>query len=170
MDRLRTSWHRSTCPRTSWWPTVFLLVVQALFIAALAALFVRDRRVSPVAAFAILFVIARHQGLAIEGFFLLVVGLLALLAVLADRRLPLAAAATLAAILLLVKMSLGVASLVILAGGTHHRSRTLSPTISTRPRPASFPDHPDHPRGAVVRPAGHLLSVVPSLGTGGFGL
>jgi len=95
---------------------IFLFVVQALFIAALAALFVRDRRVSPVATFAILFVIARHQGLAIEGFFLLVVGLLALLAVLADRRLPLAAAATLAAILLLVKMSLGVASLVILAG------------------------------------------------------
>jgi hypothetical protein len=95
---------------------LFLLAVQALFTAALAALFVRDRHIPAVAAFAALFIIAHHQGLAIEGFIPLVVGLLALLAVLADRRLPLAAAATLAAILLLVKMSLGVASLVILAG------------------------------------------------------
>jgi len=95
---------------------LFLLAVQALFTAALAVMFVRDRYVPAVAAFAALFIIARHQGLAIEGFIPLVVGLLALLAVLADRRLPLAAAATLAAILLLVKMSLGVASLVILAG------------------------------------------------------
>jgi len=94
---------------------LFLLAVQALFTAALVALFVRDRRVSAVAIFAILFVIAHHQGLAGEGFFLLVVGLLALLGVFEDRRLPLAAAAALAAILLLVKMSLGVASLAILA-------------------------------------------------------
>jgi hypothetical protein len=93
---------------------IFLLVVQLLFTATLAALFVRDRRVAAVAAFAVLFVIARHQGLAIEGFFLLVVGLLALLAMHTDRRLPLAAAAALSAIMLLVKMSLGVASLAIL--------------------------------------------------------
>ena len=60
---------------------IFLLVVQTLFTVALAVLFVRDRRVSAVAAFAILFVIARNQGLGIEGFLPLVVGLLALLGV-----------------------------------------------------------------------------------------
>jgi hypothetical protein len=94
---------------------IFLLVGQALFTVALAVLFVRDRQVSAVAAFAILFVIARHQGLEIEGFFPFIVGLLALLGVFTDRRLPIAAAATLAAILLMVKMSLGIASLAILA-------------------------------------------------------
>ena len=94
---------------------LFLLVVQVLFTAVLAALFVRDRHLSAIAAFAALFVIARHQDLAPEGFLILVVGLLALLGVFADRRLPIAAAATLAAILLLVKMSLGIASLAILA-------------------------------------------------------
>jgi len=94
---------------------IFLLAVQALFTVALAVLFVRDQRVSAVAAFAILFVIAHHQGLATEGFFPLVVGLLALLGVFTDRGLPIAAAATLAAILLMVKISLGIASLAILA-------------------------------------------------------
>ncbi|MDH3814116.1 MAG: hypothetical protein OEV48_06490 [Acidobacteriota bacterium] len=94
---------------------LFLLVVQVLFTAALAALFVRDRHVSAIAAFAALFVVVRHQELAPEGFLILVVGLLALLGVFADRRFPIAAAATLAAILMLVKMSLGIASLAILA-------------------------------------------------------
>lgn len=93
---------------------IFLIAVQVLLAAALAALYFRDRRLSALATFVVLFVIARHQGLSIEGFFLIVVGLLALLGVFADRRLPLAAAALLAAILLMVKMSLGVASLVIL--------------------------------------------------------
>jgi hypothetical protein len=94
---------------------IFLLVVQVLFAVTLAALFIRDRRAAAVAVFAVLFVIARHQGLELEGFFALVVGLLALLGVFADRRLPIAVAATLAAILLMVKMSLGIASLAILA-------------------------------------------------------
>ncbi len=94
---------------------IFLLVVQTLFTVALVVLFVRDRRVSAVAAFAILFVIARNQGLGIEGFLPLVVGLLALLGVFGDRRLPIAVAAVLAAVLLMVKMSLGIASLAILA-------------------------------------------------------
>ena len=95
---------------------LFLLVVQVLFTATLTALFVRDRRyLAAAAAFAVLFVIARHQGLALEGFFPLVVGLLVLLGVFTDSRLPIAAAATLAAILLMVKMSLGIAALAILA-------------------------------------------------------
>jgi len=94
---------------------LFLLVVQVLFTAALVALFVRDRHLAAVTVFAVLFVVARHQGLALEGFFPLIVGLLALLGVFADRRLPIAAAATLAAILLMVKMSLGIASLAVLA-------------------------------------------------------
>jgi len=94
---------------------LFFLAVQVIFVVTLAAQFARDRNLTTVAAFAVLFVIARHQGLAIEGFFLLVVGLLALLSVMYGRRIPLAVAATLTAILLLVKMSLGVASLVILA-------------------------------------------------------
>ncbi len=94
---------------------LFLLGVQVLFTAALATLFFRDQRLAAVTAFAFLFVIARHQGLALEGFLPLIVGLLVLLGVFADRRLPIAAAATLAAILLMVKMSLGIASLAILA-------------------------------------------------------
>jgi len=94
---------------------LFLLGVQVLFTAALAALFLRDRRLAAIMTFAVLFVIARHQGLALEGFFPLIVGLLVLLGVFADRRLPIAAAATLAAILLMVKMSLGIASLAVLS-------------------------------------------------------
>jgi len=94
---------------------IFLLAIHALFAATLAALFIRDRQVTSVVVFSILFVIARNQGLEIEGFFLLVVGLLALLGVYADRRLPIAVVSTLAGILLLVKMSLAVASLAILA-------------------------------------------------------
>jgi hypothetical protein len=93
---------------------IFLLVVQVLFTAVLAALFIVDRRISTITLFAVLFVVARHQGLATEGFLLLVIGLLALLGVIEGRRLPLAAASVLAAIVLLVKMSLGLAALVIL--------------------------------------------------------
>ncbi len=95
----------------------FLLGFQLLFAAALMTLFVHDRHLLSVATFAVLFVCARHQGLAVEGFLLLVVGLLTLLGVLAGRRLPVAVAALLAAVLFLVKMSLGVASLVILSAG-----------------------------------------------------
>ena len=94
---------------------IFLLVVQTLFTVALAVLFVRDRQVSAVAAFAIFFVIARNQGLGTEGFLPLVVGLLALLGVFTDRWPAIAVAAALAATLLMVKMSLGIASLAILA-------------------------------------------------------
>jgi hypothetical protein len=94
---------------------IFFLVVQVVFTIALAALFIRDRHVLAVAVFAILFVIARHQGLAVEGFLPIVVGLLALFGVFADRLLPIGVAAVLAAILLMVKMSLGIASLAILA-------------------------------------------------------
>ncbi|MFC2144542.1 hypothetical protein ACFLQM_02535, partial [Acidobacteriota bacterium] len=110
----------------------FFLTVQVLFAVSLAVLFRRDPRLLPIAAFAVLFVIAHHQGLAVEGFFLLVVGLLSLLSVFTDHRIPLAIAATLAAILLLVKMSLGVASLVILAAALliarvlFHRSYRLA--------------------------------------------
>ena len=110
----------------------FFLAVQALFAISLAVLLGRDPRLLPIAAFAVLFVVARHQGLAIEGFFLLVVGLLSLLSVFTGRRIFLAVAATLAAILLMVKMSLGVASLVILAGALiiahvlFHRSSRLA--------------------------------------------
>jgi len=92
----------------------FLLGIQILFAAALMTFFLHDRRLLSVAAFAVLFVCAQHQGLAVEGFLLLVVGLLTLLGVLVGRRLPVAVAALLAAVLFLVKMSLGVASLVIL--------------------------------------------------------
>ena len=54
---------------------IFLLVVQVLFTAVLAALFIVDRRISTITLFAVLFVVARHQGLATEGFLLLVIGL-----------------------------------------------------------------------------------------------
>jgi len=109
-----------------------LLGIQLLFAATLVTIFLRDRRLLPVAAFAVLFVCARNQGLAVEGFLLLVVGLLALLGVLAGRRLPVAVAALLAAVLFLVKMSLGVASLVILGSAlvvahfVFHRSSRLT--------------------------------------------
>jgi hypothetical protein len=111
---------------------VFLLAIHLLFGASLAVLFRRDSRLLPIAACTLLFVIAHNQGLAIEGFVPLVVGLLALLSVFSGRHIPLAVAATLAAILLMVKMSLGVASLVILAAALiiarvlFHRSYRLA--------------------------------------------
>jgi hypothetical protein len=92
----------------------FLIGIQILFAAALMTFFLHDRRLLSVAAFAVLFVCAQHQGLTVEGFLLLVVGLLTLLGVIVGLRLPVAVAALLAAVLFLVKMSLGVASLVIL--------------------------------------------------------
>ncbi len=95
----------------------FLLGIQLLFAGVLMTLFLHDRRLLSVAAFAVLFVCARHQGLTVEAFLLLVVGLLTLLGVHAGRRLPVAVAGILAAVLFLVKMSLGVASLVILGAG-----------------------------------------------------
>jgi hypothetical protein len=111
---------------------VFLLAVHLLFSASLVVLFRRDQRLLPIAACAVLFVVAHNQGLAIEGFVPLVVGLLAVISVFTGRHTPLAIAATLAAILLMVKMSLGVASLVILAAALiiarvlFHRSYRLA--------------------------------------------
>jgi len=92
----------------------FLLAIQLLFATALLKLFLHDRQLLSAATFAVLFVCARHQGLSVEGFLLLVIGLLALLGVVACQRLPISVAACLAAVLFLVKMSLGIASVVIL--------------------------------------------------------
>ena len=94
-----------------------LLGVQALFAYSLVSLFVHTRRLLPLATFGVLFLCAYHQGLALEGGLLLVVGMLTLLALITASRPPLAASAALAAVLLLVKLSLGVASMIILIGG-----------------------------------------------------
>lgn len=92
----------------------FYMVVQALFAGALVLLFLNLRKVAPAAVFALLFVCARQQGLTLEAQFLFVVGVLALVSVLTGNRLPFAMAAALAGVLLLVKMSLGVAALAML--------------------------------------------------------
>ena len=96
---------------------VFRLVIQVIFIVAIAGLFVEERRLPALLTFAALLMGGRQLGLSIEGYLLLIVGLLTLIGVFFDRRTPVAIAASLAAILIMVKMSLGVASLAILVVG-----------------------------------------------------
>ncbi len=91
----------------------FHLGIQLLFAAALVGLFWGDRWLAGPVVFAVLFLCARHQGLVTEAFLQLVVGLLALMAVVRNLRWPLAVASGLAAVLFLVKMSLGVASVAL---------------------------------------------------------
>lgn len=94
---------------------VFYIIVQMIFAAALVSLFLKERKLAPVAIFAVLFVCARHQGLTLEAQVLLVIGVLAVLSLLGENRLLLATAAGLSGILLLVKMSLGLAAVMLLA-------------------------------------------------------
>jgi hypothetical protein len=94
---------------------LFFVLAQLLFGAALALLFVERSRLAAAFVFALLFVCARHLGLALEAQLLLTVGALVLLSLVKGVRTPLAAAAGLAGVLLLVKMSLGVASVMMLS-------------------------------------------------------
>ena len=110
---------------------LFLLVVQALFAAGLVLLFLHTRILMPTVVFTLLFFCARHQGLALEAQILLAVGVLALLAVLTGRWWPLAAAAGLTGVLMMVKISLGVAALTILGAA-------LAVAVFLFRRPASF--------------------------------
>lgn len=93
---------------------IFHLGVQLLFAAALVGLFRGDRYLAGALVFAALVLCAQRQGLATEAFLQLVVGLLALLAIVRDLRWPIATASALAAVLLLVKMSLGIAAVAII--------------------------------------------------------
>ena len=94
---------------------LFLLAMQIAFAAALFALFRRDPDPLAFAMTAGLYVIADHLGLTIEAWLLIVVALLALWAIRADRLLPMAAAAGVSALLVFTKLTLGLGSLVILA-------------------------------------------------------
>ncbi len=93
---------------------IFLIIVQIAFAAALIGLFLRTRSLVSLAAFAVLYLVADHQGLALEAFFLIVVALLALDAVASDRLLPVATASVLSGMLLFTKITLGVGATVIL--------------------------------------------------------
>lgn len=94
---------------------LFFILVQLAFAAVLIELFRRTRRLIPLAACLVLYVAADHQGLALEAFLLIVVGLLALAAIASDRWLPVAAASTLSAVLLFTKLTLGLGAIITLA-------------------------------------------------------
>jgi hypothetical protein len=110
---------------------LFYMAVQALFTAALVLLFLQLKRPASAVVFALLFVIARHQGLTLEAQILIVVGILSLLALLQKHRLPLAVAAALSGVLFLAKLSLGVAASVILGA-------TVAVAVFVFRRPLSF--------------------------------
>jgi len=94
---------------------VFYMIVQALFAAALVAISSKTGKPVPTALFAVFYVCACHQGLSIEARLLIILGSLALVSVIDGSRLPLVVSSALAGVLFLVKMSLGIAGVAILA-------------------------------------------------------
>ncbi|MGD9252377.1 MAG: hypothetical protein PVG92_00420 [Holophagae bacterium] len=93
---------------------LFLILTQILFAVALTALYDRQPNLGIIVLFALLFICAKHQGLAMEGGLLLIIGLSAAVAVVHDRPPLLGAAAVLSAVALMVKMSLGIAGAAML--------------------------------------------------------
>jgi hypothetical protein len=96
---------------------LFLLIVQVIFALSLTFIFLREKSLPPLFSFTLLYMVAFATGLQVEGFLLIVTGLLVLIAVTENLSLPLALASSISAILTMVKMSLGVAATIILAAG-----------------------------------------------------